>query len=486
MNRDTSRLLLCTLTAAVVVMANDASAFPNPFRRKPLDTPLAPAQMQASEAEAGALLKQAQDLEAAGKSGAAASSYKRLVERYPLTSFAPVAQFRLASTYERDGKFSKAFDTYQELVETYKQSAQFGEAIDRQMDIAMQARSEKLGSFLGIAKKLDTTQQLEMFQKVIINAPRGRRAAEAQFEIAKIHEEQKDQDAAIAAYRKVVEDYPSSPLAVEAQSKVGKGYLSKMERGSRDAENIRKARAAAEEAGGLFPDTTMPDISSTRSQVDDLAAENAWKTAKFYEKNGNRKAAVLYYSDVLRSPGSAHYDAARERISALASADPKLLESVPKLAVSQKDLAVQAAVDLKNNANYFGPPAPASVAGNSVLKKPKMRPSGEQIPTIPLDEPDLPTGIDHTLKPDNALLDPTLPAAPAPDPSAPLPEGGELKPGDPVPATGAPGTETPAAPEPPSLTPPSEPEPAPSPEPETAPPSEPAPPVEPPKPADGN
>ncbi|MES2706480.1 MAG: tetratricopeptide repeat protein [Verrucomicrobiota bacterium] len=456
MNRDHSRLLLCTLTAAVVVTATDASAFPNPFKRKPLDTPLAPAQLQAAEGEAGNLLKQAQDLDAAGKTGAAASSYKRIVDRYPLTSFAPVAQFRLASAYERDGKFSKAFDTYQELVETYRQSAQFGEAIDRQMAIAMQSRSEKLGSFLGIAKKLDPVDQLDMFQKVIASAPRGRRAAEAQFEVAKIHEEQNDQDAAIAAYRKVVEDYPSSPLAADAQSKVGKTYLDKVGDGSRDAANIAKARAAAEEAGGLFPDQAVPDLQNTRTQVDDLAADTAWKTAKFYEKSGNRKAAVLYYSDVMRSPGNAHFDDARARIAALTSADPKLLDSLPKLAISPKDLAVQAAVDLKNKANYFGPPGPASKVA---VQKPKMRTGNDQIPAIQLDEPDLPTGADGMLKPDNALLDPSQPPS-IPAPSTPA-DGSDLKPGDAVPAPEAPASEPPslAPPAEPALPPPSEPEP---------------------------
>lgn len=465
MKRDSSRLLLCTFAAAAVVTATDASAFPNPFKRKPLDTPLAPAELQASEATAGGMLKQAQDLEAAGKSGAAASTYKKIVEKYPLTSFAPVAQFRLASTYEREGKYSKAFDTYQELVGTYKQSAQFGEAIDRQMAIAMQSRSEKLGSFLGIAKKLDPTEQLDMFQKVIASAPRGRRAAEAQFEIAKIHEEEKEQDEAIAAYRKVVEDYPASPLAADAQAKIGETYLGKVEGGSRDAANVAKARAAAEEASGLFPSKAVPNLDSTKIQVDDLAAENAWKTAKFYEKSGNPKAALLYYSDVMRSPGNSHFDGARERISAITAANPQLLDSLPKLSISPKDLAVRAAVDTKSQANYFGPPAPgAKVAGNSSVERARMRDPHDQIPTIQLEEPDLPTGSDPVLKPDNTLLNPNLPPSGNPPPAAPA-DGTDLKPGDAVPAPSEP------APEPPSLTPPAEPtlpppsEPAPTPPP---------------------
>lgn len=466
MNRQSSRLLLCTLTAAVVVTATDASAFPNPFKRREPDNPLAPAEMHASESSAGGLLKQAQDMEAAGKSGAAASSYKKIVDRYPLTSFAPVAQFRLATAYERDGKYTKAFDTYQELVDTYKQSPQFGEAIDRQMAIASQARTEKLGSFLGIAKKLDTAEQISMFERVIGNAPRGRRAAEAQFEIAKIHEEQNEKDAAIAAYTKVVEDYPSSPLAADAQSKIGKGYIGKVQDdGSRDAANIDRARRSAEEASSLFPDQTVPDLSDTRTQIDDLAAESAFKTGKFYDKSGNSKAALLYYSEVMRSPGSSHFDEARSRISSITAQEPKLMDTVPMAALTAKDLAVQAAVDLKSKANYFGPPPPPARVASNVLRKPKMRTGTEAMPVIPLDEPDLPTGTDSVLKPDDSLLNPASLEPPTGTPT----EDGDLKPGDMLPTPGTPD----AGAAPGTLPPPSEPT--------LPPPSEPAPPADPPK-----
>ena len=451
MNRAPTRILLYAFTSAAIVAATgETLAFPNPFKRKEPTSAPAPTELRTAEREAGDLLRQAQDLEAAGKSGAASSSYKKIVERYPLTSFAPMAQFRLASAYEREGKFSKAFQTYQELVDTYKQSAQFSEAIDRQIAIATQSRTEKLGSFLGIPKKLDKTEQIEMFEKVIANAPRGKRAAEAQFEIARIYEEQQDMDLSIDAYRKVVEDYPASPLATDAQSKVAKGLIGKVEDGSRDNSNIEKARLAAEQAAGLFPNATLPDMAATRMQVDEISAGNAWNTGKFYEKQGNYRAALVYYSDVLRAPGSAHFAEARERINDMTAKDSSLIDSVPAVAVTARNLAVPASVDLKGKPGYFGPPAPpARMVSNSLLRKPTMRTGGDQIPITPLEEPDLPSGTDRMLKPDDSLLNPgSVPAA------------GDLVPGDPLPPLGSPSLEPPSLPPTgtiPVLPPPSEP-----------------------------
>src|SRR5690606_6350031 len=126
-----------------------------------------------------------------------------ILRKHRFSSFAPVAQFQLAVGYEREGKYSKAFDTYQELVESYRQSAQFGDAVERQYAIASKARTEKIGSFLGISKKMAPETVIEMYQTVISNAPRGPHAAEAQLEIARIHEEEDNQEEAIAAYTRL-------------------------------------------------------------------------------------------------------------------------------------------------------------------------------------------------------------------------------------------------------------------------------------------
>lgn len=91
-----------------------------------------------------------------------------------------------------------------------------------------------------------------MLKKVIVNAPQGTHAAECQFEIARIHEEEDQADQAIAAYRKSGGgDYPRSPLAAEAQGKIGKPTWRKSQKGAGISLTLR-GREATEEAIGLF------------------------------------------------------------------------------------------------------------------------------------------------------------------------------------------------------------------------------------------
>lgn len=473
------RLLLCTVSLAAALSAGDAGAFPNPFRKKARQTAPDTAELATSEAAAAALIKRAEEAEAAGRISQARSIYRDILLRHQFSSHAPVAKFRLAAAYEREGKYAKAFETYQELVETYRQSRQFGEAVDRQYAIAKLARTEKIGSFFGISKKMGSSQVIEMYQKVIDNAPRGPHAAEAQLEIARIHEEEGNHSDAIDAYRKLAEEYPRSPYAAEAQAKVGRGYLEIVREGSRDRSALDEARAATEQSSGLFPSVDpvrSADLTVMRGEIDELTAENAFKTARFYEKSGNARAALIYYSDVLRSPAGQYFAEARDRVNEITASDPKLLETLPQGILTAKALAVPAAVDVKSRPNYFGPPPPPSRVA-SVIRKPGMRSDRDQIPITPIDEPDLPTGTDSPSFPDPSLLDPTIPPEPGvlrpgdtlPDepelPSLDPPSLDSLNP-DPTPPAPGPGTTEPEPePEKPSDAPAVEPDPSPAPEP---------------------
>ncbi len=444
----TSGRLILTLAAAITLIASgDARAelSLNPFKKKKPLTTVVPSgsDMRAAEATAGALYTKATDAEATGSSSQAMATYRQILTNYPFTSVAPAAQFRIAAGLEKEAKYEKAFDTYQELLTNYRQTPQFAEAVDRQFGIARLSRTEKTSAIFGIKKRMDYDQILEMLNTVIANAPQGPHAAEAQFEIGLVHEEDNNQDAAIAAYRKVVDDFPQSTFAAEAQTKVGKGYIDKVEDGNRDMSNINKAREATQEAGSLF-DTS--DLSGTRGQIDEAAAEASYTTGQFYDRKGNLRAAMIYYNEVLQAPGSEHYEKVRDRVATITASNPELAKTVKAMPLDNLNLAVQAPTDLKGRADYFGPPAPASKTAAGV-RKPRMRP-GEQIPITPL-EPELPTS--GALGPDPTLLDPTAPgSAPPPLPDFTPPSLPDQPPAlEPVPSLEpAPVPQAPTLPEP--------------------------------------
>jgi outer membrane protein assembly factor BamD len=428
MKTDLRRLSLLTTAFIVILAAGDAQALPKLFKKKNKNPEAVPAGAELREADmiANDIMARARADEAAGREKAALKGYESIVSRYPYTSMAPEAQFRIAAALEQDRKFEDAFQAYQNLISRYRRSPQFSEAIDRQYGIATLSRTKRTGRTLGFKVRLSSEEVIAMLKQVIANAPHGVHAAEAQFEIAAIHEEEDQPDQAIAAYKKVADNYPTSPLAADARSRIGQTYMAKVEGGSRDRSNVSRARDAADEAS-LFGGVP-PDLLSMQGSIDEAATESSYSTGKFYQKRGNYKAAMMYYADILRNPGSANYEEVRERVNEMKAKEPGLMESMKHLALDSRSLAVPASSNLKNKGDYFGPPGPpAPRALANAARSPEMR--SDYVPEVPLEPADLPLTPGT---PDNSLLDPTAlpPVEPAPPPAVP---------------------EVPAAPEPPRI-----------------------------------
>ena len=416
MRNISARFVLLSGTALLLQLL-PVSALPWPFgKEKVKPAPSAP-ELQNQEAAATALLNQAEGEFQTGNYAASLRLFKQVVAKYPLTQSAATAQYNVAQSYEqRDPQ--KAYEEYQTLVDTYKASKYFAPSIESQFSIAQRARTDKLGSFLGLKKKLGRDDTIKLFNGVVQNAPQGKNAAEAKFEIGKIHEEAEERSEAISAYQDVVDQYAKSPFASQAQTKIAELSFGKVEKGTKDAGAIKESRDAAQQAVSLFPDSATEESRDLLPQIDEKDADSAYGIAKFYEKGKNYKAAIIYYNNVLKFPGGTHFEDAKERVNDLTMHDPTLLDQ-PNVKISNKQLAIRAKADVKGRPDYLGPPAPVDL--DKASKSPKMRrgPS-EIIPITPIDEPSLP-GEKSTEKPDDSLLKPTMPDLTLP-PVAPLAE----------------------------------------------------------------
>ncbi len=447
-----------------------------PFKKAPQQAPAAD-QLRQQEAEAVAMLNSAES------SSKPLPIYRQIVEKLPFTQAAATAQYRLAAAYEAEGELLRAFDEYQNLIDKYKFSSQFTKALDSQFSIAQKARSTKLGSILGVMKKkTDPEKTVKLFTTVLNNAPQGRNAPAAAFEIGKIHEEAGDTRKAIDAYKDVAEQYPRNALAAEAQKRVAELGLGRIEAGDRDAGAIRESREAAAQLPMTDP-RLKEDALLLGDQIDEAAAERAFKTAKFYDRQGKFKAAVIYYSDVLRLNGGPNFNEARNRVNELIAKDPTLAQ--PKsLKVPDKQLAVQANANTKARPDYMGPPRPADAVSRMRTGPAPTADAAGTLPLSPVEEANLPSGA--AVAPDMSLLTPaapvqdanparpdkvksteiTEPALPGVPPAQVPPMADPTTPAAPAPpATAEPAPAVPAAPTPPSL----EPAPAPSPVPPTQP-----------------
>jgi tetratricopeptide (TPR) repeat protein len=244
-----------------------------------------------------------------------------------------------------------------------------------------------------------------MFEQISSNAPQTEMSAKAQLAIGKINRSEGKLTEAILAYESVVEEYPNTKFAQEAQFNLFQLHGREADR-SFSPVDLRQQKEAGEDFITQFgADPRADDIRAALGKLEDKESAKAFDIGRFYERKGNLKSAAVYYREVLRHPGSKQYDSAKKRLSALIEADPSLASigaQVPKrtrpapAAGSTPPAQTQTAGNpaspaaaappslprVKKTADLLGPPPP-----DLKTSKPKMRTSEDDVQPIPADDP---------------------------------------------------------------------------------------------------
>ena len=393
---------------------------------------------ESQEITASAQLVAAREAESAGRVSKAQAIYKAIVKRYPFTKSAAEASFQDAVIIRHNGKMDDAFNALQKFILSYRDSPHFTEALEKQYEIAEEAKGgKKQRGLLLINMKMNSSDVIKFYETIIKNAPYGKYAPLAQFSIAEVQQDLKEKDKAVIAYQKVVENYPNTSQAAEAQFRIGSISNIAAQR-SEDASNLLAARdalrtyIATNPAGDRKQETEM-----ILHQVNTAEANQSLNVAKFYQRTGKTKAAAIYLNEALKF-GSPEVSAqARTMLAELASTDPDGVAGAKK--GPGQDYTVLTAENLKARDDYVGPLAPDLAR---LSQKPKMRTGDDGFMPIPLTEPDLPQRPGATKPGPGSLLPPVpesekpalLPVPPNPNvPSSLQPIPGSGVPALPVP-----------------------------------------------------
>lgn len=338
-------------------------------------------------------MKLAEVTEAEGNSKRALASYRTVVKRYPKSDVAAHAQFRVAQLTQQLGDANKAFSEYQKLIAKYPKSTDFEGAIEGQFNIAKLYLDGKRLELFGVPTLPSMVKAEEMFTTVITNAPFSAKfASAAQFNIGQARERQGDYKRAIEAYQKIIDDYPYSDMADDAQYQIGYVYMKASRSGEYDQSASIKAHEAFEDFIYRYPNSEK--VAQAKQNMQGLGAkqtDSSFNVAQFYDKQKNYKAAAIYYNEVIRTePDSENGKTAKARLEALKTmvGEDKLTFAGPvqdagKAKLKQK---MQAQVDTTSRPDFVGPALPEQTPP----PKTPMRTSPDDVAPVPSVEPSLP------------------------------------------------------------------------------------------------
>lgn len=348
------------------------------------------------------LFQIAQAAENSGNSGRAVKAYRTLVRRYPKDALAEGAAFRYAVLQEQHGDPLKAAAAYRVVVENYPKSPHFTEAIEAQFRIGEVYLNGKKIKLLGIPIKASMDRAIEIFAAIVRTAPYGKYTARAQFDIGLATEKQGNAQTAVLAYTAVAEKFPHDPVAADAQYQIGYLWFKASREGTYDAKAAANAKLGFQDFLFRYPKSEKSAQARENLRIlDQKQTSDSFQIAKYYDKQKNYRAAVIYYNDVIRQqPGSTQSDRAKRRVE-------ELRAKVGAAALQEAALTAATAKKPK-------PSAPVQRGEESM----PMRTSPDDVAPLP------PPEIDESLPPPASLtpsttLAPDVPSAtPSPTPEA--------------------------------------------------------------------
>ena len=248
----------------------------------------------------------------------ATKAARRVVRVWPLSDYAPEAQYLVGRSWEERHQDEKAFKAYQELVEKYPKAANYDEVVKRQYAIAnrfLAGQWFKLWGVIPFFSSMDKTVQ--MYEKLLKNGPYSEVAPQAQMNIGAAREKQSDYPAAVKAYEAAADKYHDrKAVSADALYKAGMAYLKQASTAEYDQSIAGQAIATFTDFMTLFPaDPRVPEAQKHISELRTEQARGSLIVARFYEKKRQWDGALVYYNEVLiRDPQSKYAEEAKQRI----------------------------------------------------------------------------------------------------------------------------------------------------------------------------
>lgn len=245
----------------------------------------------------------------------------RVLRVWPLSDYAPRAEYVVGRCMEAKHKDEAAFNAYQRIIEKYPKSGEYNEVLLRQYEIAnrfLGGEWFRIFDIVPLYPSMDETAKL--YNKIVANGPYSEVAPHAQLKLGAAREKQKDFPAAVSAFELAADRYhDQADIAADAMYRAGAAWEKQADTAEYDQGSAAKAIAAYTDFMTVYPDDKRVPVA--QKAIIKLKAEQvrgSFKVAQYYEANRKWAGAVVYYNDVLQLDANSPLAAqARQRIDVL-------------------------------------------------------------------------------------------------------------------------------------------------------------------------
>lgn len=256
--------------------------------------------------------------------GTALKAARRTVKVWPLSDYAPQAQYIVAQCYEAKGMDERAFKEYQKVLDKYPKFIDCDKVLTAQFKIAnrfLAGEWFRLWTYIPFFPSMEKTA--DMYEKIVKSAPFSDIAPQAQMNIGAAREKQKNYPDAAKAYETAADRYHDrGKVAADAMFRQGLADQKQAETAEYDQSTAGQAIATFTDFMTLFPDDSrVPEAQKIITSLKTEQARGNFTIGQYYESKHQWVSAKIYYNEVvnllLADPNSTYATQARIRIEAL-------------------------------------------------------------------------------------------------------------------------------------------------------------------------
>jgi outer membrane protein assembly factor BamD len=245
------------------------------------------------------------------------NEFKKLVKYYVDAVEAPEAQYYMGLCLEEMGKYYEAYQAYQKITDKYPFSARTDNVLQREYIVAQKLLDYR-NKLIGI-EFTGENAAIEIFKKIIDNAPYGKYAAASQYKIGLTYKAKGFFDEATPEFQKVVDNYPDSEWAEPAKFQIALCAAKSSLDAAYDQTLTQEAKDKFAEFIKTHPDAELSQEAVSRIvELKDKEAQSNYEIGLFYEKQKAYRSAKIYYHYVIKNySSSAWAQKSLEKLQAL-------------------------------------------------------------------------------------------------------------------------------------------------------------------------
>ena len=227
--------------------------------------------------------------------------FKKLLHHYKDSREAGEAQYYLGRCEEELGDYYQAFQQYRKTIQIYPSTARFNEILERMYQIGNYFLSGKKRKLFGTAALIPARDKaVEVFQGIVDDGPFSQYGELAQYKLGLAHLALGDYEQAVAAFERLTDRYPKSPLVDDARFQLAQASLKGTFSPDYDQSPTDQAIEELNTFVKDFPSSDLSPQAVERLKVlRERRAEHEFQVAQFYERRKHPASALQYYQGIV-------------------------------------------------------------------------------------------------------------------------------------------------------------------------------------------